>query len=98
MTETIDTPDPIDQQAGGVVIVSLAMLPARAMMDEKGLSSHLGVSTRTIERMVASHQLPPPFRLAKKSWWFAGRILEHFEAAAAKAAEEAAREAERLQA
>jgi len=63
----------------GVLIDELARLPEKTIVDEGHLAQILKVSTRTIPRMVARRELPPPFRMGKRRCWFTGRILAHFE-------------------
>ena len=87
-----------EEPTEGIVISKLAELPPRAWLDEAALADVLGVTTRTVERMVTRFELPPAIRIAGRSMWAAGRILDHFEARAAAAADEALREAERLKA
>ena len=89
---------PGSTEAPGVIIKGLAELPARAWLDDTALADALGVTTRTVDRMVARFELPPAVRIAGRSMWEAGRILDHFEARAKAAAEDAQREAERLKA
>lgn len=75
----------------GVVLVQLAHLPERALLDETAVADALGVSKRTIRRMAGRGELPPPVRLAGRSMWQAGRVLAWFEARADRAAREAGR-------
>lgn len=76
----------------GVVIVGLAELPERAILDERALAAALGVSKRTVRRMVGRFELPPPISFSGRSVWQVGKVLGWFEARA----ERAARETERL--
>ena len=90
-----------DTQAGpgkgaGLLIDGLAKLPDQAMIDEKRLAHLLGLTSRTIRRIVSRFELPPPTRLAGRSIWLAGRVLAHIEAAAERAEQEARHHAEKI--
>jgi hypothetical protein len=50
--------------AAGRTITSLATLPGQTLLDETALAGALGLSKRTVRRMVSRHELPPPFRFA----------------------------------
>jgi predicted DNA-binding transcriptional regulator AlpA len=73
------------------VIVDLASMPAKAILNEQALARALGVTQRTIRRMVQRNELPPPIPLAGQAVWFAGRVLEHAETRAARAEKDAGR-------
>ena len=77
----------------GVCITTLAELPPAALLDETALAAALGVTKRTIRRMVGRYELPPPVRFAGRSTWQAGAVLRWFEAAAERKAREAERAA-----
>ena len=81
----------------GVLITRLAELPAQALLDEAALADALGVTKRTVRRMVGRHELPPPVQFAGRSTWQAGAILRRFEALADQAAKAADRRAAALQ-
>ena len=83
---------PDEAGARGVLIDSLAILPERAILDQARLADLIGVTTRTVRRMVSRFELPPPTRLMGRSVWFAGRVLAHIE----KAVERAERAAEQI--
>jgi len=85
------------KEGDGLVIVALAKLPERAVVDEAALARALGVSKRTLRRMVARFEMPPPVRLAGRSTWIVGRVLAWFEARAERAARDAERMARRLE-
>ena len=80
----------------GLLIDALARLPERTLLDEKRLASALGVTQRTVRRMVGRFELPPPVPLAGRSVWFAGRVLAHIEAAAERAERDAERRARKI--
>jgi len=82
----------------GLLIDALARMPERAILDERALAEALGVTPRTVRRMVGRFELPPAVRLAGRSVWFAGRILAHIEAAAERAEREADRRAQKIRA
>ena len=81
----------------GVLITRLAELPAQALLDEAALADALGVTKRTVRRMVGRHELPPPVQFAGRSTWQAGAILRRFEALADQAAKAADRRTAALQ-
>ena len=97
MTNDAKTPNnacqpPIVEPSGkGVVVTALAEMPDKALLDETALAQALGVSKRTIRRMVGRFELPPPVKFAGRSMWQAGKVLAYFE----EAAERVSREAER---
>jgi predicted DNA-binding transcriptional regulator AlpA len=80
----------------GMLIHSLAALPGRSILDEAKLAHLLGVTTRTIRRMVGRFELPPPVSLGGKSVWMAGRVLDHIEAVADRRQQEADRQARKF--
>jgi len=80
----------------GVVLVGLATLPVRAVVDETALAEALGVSKRTLRRMVARFEVPPPVRLAGRSTWIVGRVLTWLDARAERASRDAERMARRM--
>jgi predicted DNA-binding transcriptional regulator AlpA len=73
------------------VIVDLAGMPAKAILNEHALARALGVTQRTIRRMVQRNELPPPIPMAGQAVWFAGRVLEHAETRAERAEKDAGR-------
>jgi predicted DNA-binding transcriptional regulator AlpA len=74
-----------------VTNTKIAELPESALLDESALADVLGVSKRTIRRMVRRFELPPPIRFAGRSTWICGRVLSHIK----KMAEDAATTAEK---
>jgi len=81
----------------GLLVDALARLPEKSILDERQLAITLSVSPRTIRRMVSRFELPPPIRLGGHSVWLAGRILQHLENCAERAAREAERRAARIE-
>ncbi len=81
---------------GGLMIDGFAMMPEKNILNGNQLASILGVTTRTLRRMVIRNEVPPPIRLAGNAAWLAGHVLAHFEAAAEQARHEAEREARRI--
>ena len=92
------TPEASASNTQPKLIVGLAQLPAKALLDEDALAGVLSVSKRTIRRMVARFELPPPIALAGRSTWIADRVLAHIEARAERAARKAELEARRIEA
>jgi predicted DNA-binding transcriptional regulator AlpA len=82
----------------GRLITALATLPEKSMLDEAALATALDLSKRTVRRMVARHELPPPFRFAGKSTWFSGKVLAHVERRADALARDGERAARKLEA
>jgi predicted DNA-binding transcriptional regulator AlpA len=80
----------------GLLLDELAFLHEKALVDEKRLAASLKVTPRTIRRMVARFELPPPIRLAGRSVWMVGHVLAHIQAAAERALSDAERQARRL--
>ena len=78
------------------VITDLAALPEKAMLDRAALARMLGISEKTVQRRVMVHELPPGQRIGRKTYWLAGRVLDHLENRAEQAEKEASRHASRL--
>jgi len=93
---TEECPCSHDAEPKGIIVTKLAELPEKALLDERALAEVLGVTKRTIRRMVRRHELPPPFRVAGRARWFAGKVLDHFKAEAERRATKARAEAVRL--
>jgi len=82
--------------AGRGGVICLAKLDPDAILDEPALAGALGVCVRTLRRMVVRHELPPPFKAAGRSRWFAGKVLDHFKQAAERKEKEAERAAAKI--
>ena len=80
----------------GVLITTLAGLPERALLDENALAKSLKVTKRTVRRMVARFELPPPVSFAGRSMWQVGRVMCWFEKRADRLEREARKAAERF--
>ncbi len=79
------------------VLDALAMLPDKTLLTENALASALGVSKRTVRRMVARFELPPAVRFGGRSCWQSGAVLRWFEARADRAARQAGRAASKFE-
>ena len=79
----------------GLIVASLALLPERALLDEQALASAFGVTKRTIRRMVARYELPPPVSFAGRATWQVRKVLSWFEERADRLAREAERASRR---
>ena len=79
-----------------MTITRLAELPQGAMLDENALASALGVSTRTVRRMVDRCEIPAGVKLGARKVWFSDRVLGFLMARAEREAEVAERNAQRL--
>lgn len=71
------------------IFTSLAELPAQAILTEAAMAKAFGVTGRTIRRMVARYELPPPVTISGRSTWFAGRVLTWIESKAERQEREA---------
>jgi len=87
-----------DLQSAARLITGLAVLPAKTLLDERAIASLFNVTTRTVRRMIARFELPPPVMLAGRSTWIAERVIAHIEERAERAARRAALEAQRIEA
>ncbi|HEY3324257.1 MAG TPA: hypothetical protein VGP72_27650 [Planctomycetota bacterium] len=96
MSDAVPEQASVHAEGTGVVITTLAVLPAQTLIDERALALSFGVTARTVRRMVARHELPPPVRMAGRATWIAGKVLAHVEARAERAARKAQQEEQRL--
>lgn len=78
------------------IIKGLAELPGKTLLDERAMAALLKVNPRTVRRMVARFELPPPVRLAGRATWVVERVLAHIEARAEVAARRAEQEERRI--
>ncbi len=81
---------------GTGIITGFAELPRDAIIDEAAVAKAFGVVTRTIKRMVARYELPPPILLASKRCWKAGAILDWLNDNIERAEKDAKRQMQRL--
>jgi predicted DNA-binding transcriptional regulator AlpA len=61
------------------IILGLAALPEKAILTEAALATTIGVTQRTIRRMVQRNEIPPPVPLAGQAVWFAGGVLAYIQ-------------------
>lgn len=80
----------------GNIILTLAEMPDKALIDETALAAALNVDKRTIRRMVARFELPPGVTFGGRKTWQAGAVLRWFEARAEQAARQAKRASIRM--
>jgi len=78
------------------LITALADLPEGALLSEAYLAETFRVTDRTVRRMVARGELPPPLPIGSRPLWLAGRVMRHFQANADRAEEDARKEAARI--
>lgn len=78
------------------IITGLAELPRDAILDELALAKVFWVVPRTIKRMVARYELPPPILLASKRCWKVGAILDWLNDFIERKEKDAKRQAQRL--
>ena len=99
--------EPSDKQTGsdatagrghvqGLQISELAQMPPKTILDATRLSEIVGVSPRSLRRMVGRFELPPSIPFGGHSVWLAGKVLEHIEAAAETAQKKAERQTRRI--
>ncbi len=77
----------------GLILTGLTELPEKAMLDGAALAKALGVTKRTVRRMVGRYELPPSIRLRGRSMWFAGKVVAYLEAQADRLARNAEKNA-----
>ena len=87
---------PDDSPGVGLLVETLARLPAQSILDEGRLAAVLGVHGRTVRRMVKRGELPPAVPLGGRSVWLAGRVLDYLDRQAERAEREAERAARRI--
>ncbi len=68
----------------------------KTILDATRLSEIVGVSPRSLRRMVGRFELPPSIPFGGHSVWLAGKVLEHIEAAAETAQKKAERQTRRI--
>ncbi len=85
-----------DSDGAGIVLTRLAEMNERTILDEAALADALGIVKRTVRRMVSRFELPPPMRIAGRSRWFAGKVLDWFEAEADRQTKKAEAKAAKL--
>lgn len=88
--------DPVMRLGDGRVVIRLAELPAQTLLDERALAASLGLTMRTVRRMVRRNELPPPVPFGGRSTWMVANVLAHFARRAERAARDAERETQRL--
>lgn len=66
------------------------------LLTKRDLARELGCAGRTLQRMVARFELPPPIRLGGRAVWFAGNVKDWLRKDAERKAADAANEAKRL--
>ena len=81
---------------GGLIIDELARLPERSLLDEAALARILHIAPRTLRRLVTRWQLPPGVNVGGRTYWFSGKVLDHIQAAADRAAKDAERNARKF--
>jgi len=78
------------------IIPDLAKFPRDTLIDENSMAKIFGVHSKTIQRMVTRHELPPPMRILGRHMWITGRVLDWFNNMAEKAEKDAKRLQEKL--
>ena len=86
---------PASTEGIGSVMDGLARMETRTMLNETALAHELGVSTRTVRRLVTRNELPPGVKLGARRVWLAGDVLGHVQRRADRAARVAERTARR---
>lgn len=78
------------------IITTLAKLPKEALLDEKAMAKAFNVCGKTIRRMTARYELPPPIRVGGRSLWIAGRVISWIEANAERLEKDAMKAVEKI--
>ncbi|MBI1319264.1 MAG: hypothetical protein GC168_10020 [Candidatus Hydrogenedens sp.] len=78
------------------IIDGLGRMNADTWLDQMALARTLGVTTRTVRRLVGRNEVPPGVKMGARRLWRVGAILAHVQARAEEAASKAAREQRRL--
>lgn len=79
-----------------VKFVGLDQIPDDRILTKKELAKALGCSTRTLSRLVARFEIPPPSTLGGRKIWIAGKVKAWIASSAARREAEAEKEAMRL--
>jgi hypothetical protein len=66
----------------GLVLDGFALLPEKALVDDKALGIALGRGDRSIRRMVERGELPPGISIGGRTLWIVGRVIRHLHAMA----------------
>lgn len=74
-----------------LVLTQLSEFPPDTLLDQKALSDALGVSPRTLRRMVSRFEIPPGMTLGGRKIWISAKVLDYL----SERAQELARDAER---
>ena len=82
----------------GSVVDTLARMDGKTMLNQIALANALGVSTRTVRRLVVRNEIPPGVTLGARRVWLVADVLTHIQRRAEKAAKEAERTARRIEA
>lgn len=96
-TDVADATLPASNPGVAGIITSLAELPKEAILDEAAMAKTFDVVPRTIKRMVARYELPPPIMLASKRYWTAGKVLDWIKNNIERAEKEARRQVRRFE-
>ena len=86
----------VNESNEGYLVDALAKLPAKAVLDEKRLAALIRKHPKTVQRMIARGELPPPIDFAKHKVWLVCHILDHLENALKAAAKKAEIESIRI--
>jgi predicted DNA-binding transcriptional regulator AlpA len=54
-------------------------LDANSLVDKRTLAELMGISVRSIERLILHEELPAPFHQGKKAYWLGSTLLKHFQ-------------------
>ena len=78
------------------VITDFAELKPGTLVNVTFVADALGVSERTVRRMVQRHQLPPPISFGNASLWLIEHLLDYVSSASEDKMREAKNERKRL--
>jgi predicted DNA-binding transcriptional regulator AlpA len=88
--------EPVPGPDSGRVVSGFASLAPETLLDETAVAQVLRVSKRTVRRMVARYELPPPVPFGGRSFWQVGRVVAWFERRADRLEREARRRSDRI--
>lgn len=84
------------KMADPISLVQFAEYPPDTLIDKDALAQALSVSARTLRRMVARFELPPPIKLGRRRYWVVGKLRAYLTERAATAATTSSENAARL--
>lgn len=68
---------PLGRELSRLCITDFASLPEGTIIDQAKLAEILGVTTRTVRRMVSRHEIPPAVSYSGHKVWLVGKLQQH---------------------